>query len=265
VTGPVCGSGTGDATWSDDTVANDTAYRYSVVSVNDLGASAASSPTAAATPTAGRPLAVPSAPLTPVVTDTGHHLAALRWTPVAGAASYTIWRSTMHPDGLGGFYAIGTRRVASTTATVFADRSVSDGRVYDYHLTAENAIGSGPPSPAARAAPVPPAPTDAPGGLAGSWKDFRGGAGIVLAWKAVPGATGYVIYRSTADEPLFSWPADFRTALLETTFFDQGDTDKRAKVKGLDPATAYTFRVSAVNAGGVSPPTTVRIPARKTR
>jgi rhamnogalacturonan endolyase len=261
VSGPVCGSGLGDVTFSDTAVANGSSYAYTVVSMNERGASAPSTSSAPATPLAALPATVPPVPGNPEVAQAGHRLVATRWSPATGATTYTIWRTTMRPDGLGGFDPLGTKRVGTSATTAFVDRSVSDGRIYEYQITAENAMGGSEPSQPARAAPVPPPPAEAPTKLSGSWKDFRGGAGITLQWGAVPGATGYVLYRSTG-APAFAWPADFRTALLETTFFDKGNTDKRAKVKGLDPTKAYSFQVSAVNAGGVSPPATVTIAAR---
>ena len=217
---------------------------------------------AAATPSAAMASIIPAAPQQLVVSESGDRLVAVRWSAVPGVSHYTVWRSTLHPDGLGGFYPIGTKRIATVGATTFIDRSPSSGRVYEYHVTSENAAGQSEASAKVQASPVPAAPSVAPAELSASWKDFRGGVGIVLTWKAVPGATGYVIYRSTATNPSFVWPADFRTALLETTWFDQGNTDKKAKVKGLDPTQDYAFQISAVNAGGVSPPTTVRVRAK---
>ncbi len=60
----------------------------------------------------------------------------------------------------------------------------------------------------------------------------------------------------------FSWPADFLTALLETTYFDKGNTDKNAKVKGLNSGSDYYYQVTAVNAAGISPATTVQVAAQ---
>ena len=70
--------------------------------------------------------------------------------------------------------------------------------------------------------------------LTGTWKKTRNGDAIMLNWAPVPGATGYVIYRSTGGAAEFKWPANFLTALVETTYTDQGNTDKGAKVKGLE-------------------------------
>ena len=79
------------------------------------------------------------------------------------------------------------------------------------------------------------------------------------------GATGYVIYRSTSPDPSFAWPEDFLTALVETTYFDRGNTDKNAKEKGLNTGMDYYYQVTAVNAGGISPSATVHVapPTRK--
>jgi fibronectin type 3 domain-containing protein len=146
-----------------------------------------------------------------------------------------------------------------TTATSFTDRSPTDGRIYSYHITAVNAAGTSEPSAAVTAVPLPAAPTTAPATLTGAWKKTRNGDAITLSWTPVPGATGYVIYRSTGDAAEFKWPTHFLTALVETTYTDQGNTEKNAKVKGLDKASDYSYQVTAVNAGGISPSTTVHV------
>jgi fibronectin type 3 domain-containing protein len=265
VVGPVCGSGRGQAMFVDTAVSNGTSYTYSVVAVNQQGTSAASQSTARVIPATSAPSAAPAAPSRVTVTETGDRHVALRWDAVSGAAQYTIARSTMQPDGLGGFYPISAIRLTTVSGTTYTDHTPSNGRVYTYTVSAENAVGVSTTSAPVQATPRTPAPTTAPTDLTGTWKDFRGGSGIVLSWNAVPGATGYVIYRSDAAAPTFAWPAAFRTALLETTYFDQGNTDKRAKIKGLDTTREYVFQIWAVSTGGVSPPAVVRIPPKATR
>jgi hypothetical protein len=78
----------------------------------------------------------------------------------------------------------------------------------------------------------------------------------------VPGAVGYVIYRAQGTDTSFSWPRNFLTTQVETTYADKGNTDKITKVKPLDSSTAYSYQVTAVNAGGVSPPASMQVPAR---
>ena len=60
-----------------------------------------------------------------------------------------------------------------------------------------------------------------------------------------------------------SWlGSNYLTAIVETTYVDRGVTEKSAPVKGLDPSKEYDYRVTAVNAAGISPPAVVHVPAR---
>jgi hypothetical protein len=47
------------------------------------------------------------------------------------------------------------------------------------------------------------------------------------------------------------------------TWPGHGNTEKNAKFKGLDGSTAYSYRVTVVNADGVSPPASVQVPAQQ--
>ena len=259
----VCGSGAIRATFADTTAVNRTQYFYAVKSVNAGGRSADSPVSAGTKPESGFAANAPSAPENMKVTGSGHHKVALSWGAAPGANYYSVWRTTLHTDGVGGTYPLGTVLIEDVAMdTSYTDTSPTDGRIYSYHVTAVNAAGSGGPSGAVTAVPLPVPPATAPASLTGGWKKFREGTGIVLNWSPVPGATGYVIYRSTTPNPSFSWPADFLTALLETTYFDKGNTDKNAKVKGLNSGSDYYYQVTAVNAGGISPPTTVQVTAQ---
>jgi rhamnogalacturonan endolyase len=261
VTGPVCGSGTGAATFTDRTALNGTQYSYAVQSVNPGGHSVESSPSAGAAPTTQLPAHAPAASAELSVAHSGHHEVALTWKSAPGANSYSVWRTTLHTDGVGDTYSLGTILLEETTATKFTDHSPTDGRIYSYHITATNAAGTGEASNTVTATPLPAAPASAPASLTGEWKKTRNGPAITLKWSAVPGATGYVIYRSAGANPTFQWPVNFLTALVETTYTDQGNTDKNAKLKGLNASTDYDYQVTAVNAGGISASTTVHVPA----
>ncbi len=83
------------------------------------------------------------------------------------------------------------------------------------------------PDPGGPGQPQPPA---APTGLSAS---ATSSSSVSLSWSAVPGATSYTVHRDGA-APL-SVPS------------------ASASVTGLAASTAYTFRVSAVNAAGESP------------
>lgn len=261
VVAPVCGSGQAMTSYTDLTAANDTPYFYAIQSVNPGGRSVASKPSRSAKPAAPLPEAAPAAPAKLSVSKSGHHEVELTWTASPGANFYQVWRTTLHSDGVGGTYSLQTFFIDETTGTKFADHSPSDGRMYSYHITAVNAAGLSAPSGEVTAVPLPVAPAAAPTALTGAWKKTRNGNVIALNWAPVSGATGYVIYRSTGGASEFKWPVNFLTALVETTYTDQGITEKNAKVKGLDNTSDYSYQVTAVNAGGVSPPTTVHVTA----
>jgi rhamnogalacturonan endolyase len=260
--GPVCGSGSSRATFTDTTAVNGTPCFYAVQSVNSGGQSIKSVPSAAVTGSAKLAAGAPPSPENLKITSSGHHKVALSWTAAPGANYYSVWRTTLHSDGVGGTYPLRTLILEDVTAgTSYTDNSPTDGRIYSYHVTATSAGGSGVPSSDVTAVPLPVPPASAPASLTGNWKKTRNGSAITLNWSPVPGATGYVIYRSTAADPSFPWPANFLTALVETTYTDQGNTDKNAKVKGLGVSADYSYQVTAVNAGGVSPSATVHVAA----
>ena len=259
----VCGSGPSRATFTDTNAANGTQYFYAVQSINPGGRSVDSPASAGVTPAAGLPAnAPPPAPGKLAVTSSAHRRVALSWNAASGANTYSVWRTTLHTDGVGGTYPIGTMMLEdSITGTSYTDSSPSDGRIYSYHVTATSAGGTSALSAAVTAVPLPVPPATAPVSLKGGWKKTRNGDAITLSWPPVPGATGYVIYRSNVPNAAFKWPEDFLTALVETTYTDQGNTDKSAKVRGLDPAVEYFYQVTAVNAGGISPSATVHVAA----
>ena len=263
VVGPVCGSGPSVASYVDTTAVNGTAYSYAVRSVNPTGPSAISTGTALVTPSTSVLSNAPPAATGLQVTQSGHHLVALKWTASPAANFYSVWRTTLHQDGVGGTYPLRTILLGDNiVGDKFADTTASDGRLYSYFVQASNAAGVSAPSAAVTAAPVPPPPATAPGKVAGAWAKTRNGDVITLTWSPVPGAVGYVIYRSTDATPAFKWPDNFLTTLVETTYTDKGITDKKATVKGLDHSAAYSYQVTAVNAGGVSPSSVIKVPAQ---
>ena len=117
------------------------------------------------------------------------------------------------------------RRRGST----FVDRTPTDGKIYSYHVVATNAAGSSGPSAAVKAVPLPAPPATAPESPSGAWIKNRQGHGITLKWSPVPGATGYVLYRSTNPDGPFRWPEDFTTTVSSATYTDQNDDKKPPK------------------------------------
>ncbi len=83
--------------------------------------------------------------------------------------------------------------------------------------------------------PRPAPPTALPVSLTASFVQTND---ITLNWTAVPGAVGYAIYRATSS----TGPYTYLQTVTETTYTDYG----------LNPATIYYYRVTAVNGGGIS-------------
>ena len=83
----------------------------------------------------------------------------------------------------------------------------------------------------------------------------------MLKWSPVPGATGYVLYRSTQPDGPFRWPEDFTATVPSATYTEQNDAKNPPKdpAKILDPSKDYYYRITAVNAGGISPSVTVHV------
>ena len=259
--GPVCGSGVGLATYLDTTAVNGTAYYYKVQSVSPAGRSGPCPPSLPAKPAATF-AATPPAAAGLAVTSSGHHRVALQWNASPGAAFYRVSRTTMYQDGVGGMFPLRSMLLDdAASATAYVDESTTDGRIYRYQIEAVNAAGTGAPSAGVTVTPRPAPPASAPAKLAFQRVKPRNGPAIKLTWEPVPGATGYVIYRTTGAESSFQWPANFLTTLVSATYTDQGVTDKNAKVRGLDPAADYSYQVTAVNAGGISPPASIKVTA----
>jgi len=141
----------------------------------------------------------------------------------------------------------------------YTDNSPTDGRTYSYYVEATNAAGTSGPSVEVTARPLPAPPAAAPESLVAHWTKTRNGNAITLKWSPVPGAIGYVIYRTTGPGKAFAWPANFLTALVESTYIDKGATEKNTPVKGLDNTVDYSYQVTAVNAAGISPPAIVSV------
>jgi fibronectin type 3 domain-containing protein len=133
---------------------------------------------------------------------------SLSWPAVAGASAYRVYR-----DGLE------ITRVASPT---YVDTAVTNGSTYAYTVMATNVAGWGAISAQVLATPDIGIPST-PAGLAAVAADAR----ITLTWTAVPGVTGYRVYR---DGALVASP-------VTATYADSGVVN----------GTTYSYTVVAVN------------------
>ena len=210
---------------------------------------------AAVTPGATFPDTPPATPQGLAVSTSGDHLVSLTWNASPGANSYSVWRTTLYPNGVGGFTPLRTINLTDRTHdTSFTDTTPTNGRTYGYFVKATNAAGDSPPTAAVRSTPLPAPPAAAPADFAAKWTRTRQGSAVTLHWSPVPGAVGYVLYRSTTQGD-FKFPHDFVTTLVETTYTDTNRAPRKGQKTDdhLQSGQAYFYQVTAVNAGGISP------------
>jgi hypothetical protein len=202
---------------------NGTAYTFTVTATNAIGTGPPSAASKSVTPTGP-----PGAP-TNVTATPGNGQATVSWTAPAsnGGSPITSYTVTSSPGGL----------TASTTGALTATvTGLTNGTAYTFTVTATNALGTGPasvPSNSVTPATVPGAPTN-----------VTAAAGILSAtvtWTAPADNGGSAITSYTVT----SSPAG------GTATVPGGTT--MATLTGLLAGTAYSFKVSAMNAAGTGP------------
>jgi autotransporter-associated beta strand protein len=132
-------TGVTGTTYKDTTPSNGTPYYYIVVANNAAGAGAGS------TQAVATPVAPPAAP-SDLAATAGNGNNTLTWSPVSGAANYTLARATAP--------GVETPLAAGLAAGPYLDTNVTNGTTYYYILTATNAGGTGPGSPEVSATPA---------------------------------------------------------------------------------------------------------------
>lgn len=176
----------GATAYSDTSAVNGTTYHYRVQAITASSAKTPSMTINNASPltaTAGAVAPNPPTGLTAAVVDTG---IVLNWSPVSGAKSYSIWRSTTSGSG---YTQIGT--TADGVTASYSDVGIANGTYY-YVLQAMNVGGSSGNS-AEVSATLNAATLGAPTGVTAT---ATGDATIALSWQPMNGATGYIVLRS---------------------------------------------------------------------
>ncbi|MEN6328387.1 MAG: S-layer homology domain-containing protein [Syntrophomonas sp.] len=172
-----------------------------------------------------------SAPEAPVIQSAtaGDAHVDINWSPAAGATGYNIyWSATS------GSYGTALATVGGSVNSYDAT-GLSNGTTYYFAVKATNSGGnsgysnevSATPQVAAPGAPVLQTPT-------------AGSGYVSLSWGAVPGATGYNIYRSAT--------SGFYGATLATV----GGSVYSYDATGLSNGLTYYFVLKATNPGGDS-------------
>ena len=227
-------STTGATTCTASGLTNGTLYTFHVTATNAVGTGPESN-AASATPQAAA--TVPGAP-TNLVATAGDTTVQLTWSAPAddGGSPITGYTVTGSPGGT----------CSTTGATTCTASGLTNGTLYTFHVTATNAVGTGPESNAASATPqaaatVPGAPTNLRASASKS-------GGIDLTWTGPAsnggsGITGYRIYRSTS-----SGLARVPGRHWQRHDYHDGSTASR---------TRYYYHVTAVNGVGEGPSSNV--------
>lgn len=227
VTAGTCNT-TGSATLTCDisSLTNGTAYSVTVVAANSAGDS---SDSAAAS---GTPATTPGAPSS-VAGTAGNAEAVVTWElpSATGGSDLTKHRAVATPGGAFCDTTDGT----TTTCTI---TGLTNGTAYTFKVTATNALGAGTASSASSAV-TPFTTPGAPTAVSGAADDTS----VVVSWTAPTDTGGSAITDYTIESS-----SDSGTTW--TAFADGTSTTASARVTGLTNGTAYSFRVSAVNAAG---------------
>ncbi|MGM0879708.1 MAG: pectate lyase [Bacillota bacterium] len=203
---------------------NGITYYYKVTSV---GLSGESAPSAAAA-------VVPMAPLnapTGLTAISGDGQATIRWSPVEGAASYDVKRSTENGRNY--------ETIASgVTNLQYTDSTVSNGTRYYYVVSAAS-----PATASANSASVQvvPAPGNGAPAIPQGIEAIAGDVQVILTWQEASGAKYYTIQRGAFNSGQYETIASH---IFGTSYQDAG----------LDNGTTYDYVITAVNAQGESYP-----------
>ncbi|WP_117213955.1 phospholipase A2, partial [Allorhizocola rhizosphaerae] len=205
-------------------------YEFKVTAINGGGEGPASA-TIQITAQGG----LPQAP-TNLVAIAGNKEVRLTWTasPTPNVYYWVYFREASSGQGF-------TRAEYPTTSTSATMGWLTNGREYEFKVTAANSAGDSPASNVVKARPMPPAPT-APTGLTAIADDGKVG----LAWQMNESAERYNIYLRDITAGQTAW-----------TKLPYSVPEWWHTVKGLTNGHRYEFRVTSVNPTGESGPSNV--------
>ncbi len=176
--------------------------------------------------TSGKPAAPTNVTVTP-----GDGKATVKWDPVSGATSYTIYYSTTKGASDGSKAASGKIENATSPYVV---TGLTNGVTYYFTVTAVNSQGESGASeePSTVPVPGPTSPTDV---------SVAGGNGqISVTWGAVTDADSYNVYYGTS------------SGVTKITGIKIANAVSPQVVSGLQNGTTYYVVVTAVNEAGES-------------
>lgn len=181
-----------------------------------------------------KPIAIKPTLATPVLkgSSAGYKSAKLTWNKISGATGYRIYRSTSE-DGT--YTAI--RNLKDVSVLSYTNSSLKTGTTYYYKMRAFRIVGSKTYySEYTKPITVKPVPAKA----VISSITAQSGKKIKISWNAVPGATGYRIYRSTTSSGRYAQVATLTSASVKSF------VDKTSKTAGK----RYYYKVRAYRTVG---------------
>ena len=230
-----------DTTYTHSGLNPGTTRYYQVSAINSAGLGRRSNIDHATTTRSG---AAPGAPTDLTADNIGDDAIDLEWVAPTDTGTSAITGYKIEYSAIG---TTGWRNLVSNTrddATTYTDDNLAPGTTRYYRVSAINTTGTSEPSDVANATTATSAP-DPPTGLTAT---AAGRTQIDLSWTAPADdggspVTGYKI--EVSDDGTTTWSdLDANTGSTSTSYSDTG----------LDPATTYHYRVSAISAAGTSAP-----------
>ncbi|MFC4404966.1 FIMAH domain-containing protein [Gracilibacillus xinjiangensis] len=213
--------------FTDSTVELGVTYQYRISAINSGGESALSDSVEVFFYDPDE--SAPSAPNDVTITETKSITVELDWTPVKGAISYSIYRST-EPNG-------NFAKVANTISTAYTDKPVAPSTTYYYKVSTTSIGGESEMSD--QVSTTTKEAISLPGVPKGLGTGEVSTDAFEINWEPVANAESYDIYRKANEENDYS-----KIASIDTTSFN----DTSVSVS----RTGYSYKVRTVNEMGAS-------------
>jgi len=233
-TTPVNSSAITGTSYTATGLTNGTTYYFTVVAVNDVGSSNASSEAAAI------PATVPGTP-TGLTATAGNGQVALSWTAPSSDGGSAITGYDIYEGTSSGGESSTPVNSSAITGTSYTVTGLTDGTTYYFTVVAINNVGTS--TPASEVSSTPAGAPSAPTGLTAT----PGNGQVVLSWTAPSSdgggvIEGYDIYEGTSSGGESTTPIN-PTPITSTAY----------TVTGLTDGTTYYFTVVAIGETGTSP------------
>ncbi len=181
------------SSFTDEDLATNTRYYYKIKAYAVVDGTRISSPNFSAVVSA-RP--VPARPGSFAVANAGYNSIRISWQAVSGASGYKLYRATSE----NGSYSL-IKTVSGASTVSYTDTGLTTGKSYYYKLRAYRTVsGSAVYSSYTAILSKEPLPAT-PSGLS---LTRAGATSLKISWRAVSGATGYQMYRSSSENGSYS-------------------------------------------------------------